>query len=1230
MSPSFHAAGVVPRANRPPGSSFAADRLKPLTRLVSPSDSVSRSYYVESPSTERSGFSAHSSQSNHSRRSSMTSQSHPSPATANGAHPVNLHGLPTTQASIPKLTLGSRLRVNQVVPDQDQPLSKTPHPYDLILPGEEIQCRKPPHKARTMSVVATGPAHSTSIASVNRSRSFRIGARRFTQTANTSHPSVNQVGSANATAALHARRYSSIAREPSAATVSRGSSHAGDLFEDDDPDREPKRITRHDTQVLLVSFNSLIGRDGGGEAVGNLLAFILQGGLSKVKVEITALVGDVLRAIPTLRAAYVSVYLHEIAEQIQKIGELLWAEPDLKAIYDSIYARVLGLAAPSLVSSPPLSLHRLWKIIVEKFTTLPIYQSAILKVIETLSKLILVSEELRVGLWTSISQALSQPHGPQPDDCPTVSMGNFLGLLFSAIEQLSGSSIRPLVKSFLSWFAIVDDVLMNLAEATITLLNQTHAPSNGLPGDYVSHPFGYIYSPTESNAKLDIVVQTWLAKFKEEPNHRNAFEQLNRSLNNVWSGILGNSTFNRFSRDLLRVWKGIVGKPSKSIPGTGLEGGLECLKTLASAFLEIPIGDVITQHNGVNLSIRDLILSAIDILPVEISFSTHSRLFPSDCSFQSSTQIEMKGLQLGIKNACSVCVEDSNSGSNHFGTAMISTILDLAIDFIPKNTKLPQLLMSLPLYGGSSVTVSSADIKFLNSSDLKISDESLKSLKDQVHQKVKITVQDYLDSFFKIWFAVKSASSTKNLSAQKHRSKIPASRITQQPSHHLHRLPETHGNARDRFKATIRNLTGIKTGSVLTQLQNPLSGPGSPLASPPAGEDPECKRKRRQSMADYLTDISRADSTLPENIQRPPVADCHRRHLNSLNLPNVFDEDEDDLPSEFPTMARSLSLSARGDTTSVDKIIRPIVSSKADLNSVLSHRGGMPNFPMVEMSYEAYEKAEASIDDCTNAPIMELGGQEVSSMAQSLSELATRDTTIEEAIAHPPTVVGSQDQAYLQSDCNMTMDKITRHLSGLTDLTEQHVNTVTPQQRVLRRNATPPELSSKIVMANVLPDSAMEDNTLPETQATGHLSGPVNALGVPVGKKITSLPDKEIVAMRSCLSEVATTDTTLSRNIAAPPGTQHVYRGSALPNSYTGVKPLRSMSATLNEAIEKDYTTPEAQAELYRNARAQADQVIALSENEMKLRRESFKLTKEAMKDTTLLESIRNPPVVQH
>ncbi|KAA1101609.1 hypothetical protein PGT21_025850 [Puccinia graminis f. sp. tritici] len=1201
---------------KPSGLSFASEKLKPLTQLSSPSEALFRSDIAGHP-IDKALSSAHLTQSDHSRRGSMSSQSHHS---SNAPHtPLHhLHGLPTTQTSMPKLTLGNRPRYNEGVHHKEV-TPNGPHPYDLILPGEETH--KIPVRTRALSA-ATAPA--TSVASDNRSKSFRVGARRFTQSG---HASVHfdPLTRTNNRSSFHGRRYSNAVREPSAAAASITSSNAGDAFEEDDHARDPRKLAKHDTQMLLISFNSLLGRDGGGRAVEKLIAFVLRGGLSQVLQEVTGLVKQVLQGVSTLQAAYVSVYMHEITEQIQKIGGLLFVEPELLSMFDSFYSRFRAHAAPNSTGLQSVSLSNIWEILVDKFTNSPVYQSALLKLIETFSKLVLSSEQLRDGLWTSFSQAFSQAQRSQSDPA-TANIATCLSLLFAAVEQLTGCSIRPFVKHFISWLAIVDDLLTKLATETSDILNHPLSLPIVLPTDYTTHPFGYVYSPTESCAKLDAVIQKWLSVFGEDPVHQDAFEHFKRCFDNVTSGIMGNSTFARFSRDLVRVWRGIMGHPSEGIAGTGLEGGMECLKNLASHFIEIPVDNLTTRHQGFDLTLDGFKLCVLDALPYEISFSTHCRLFPSNCSFQNSTRLELKDLQLGLKNACPVHLKDGTSGSSWQSTAKIHTKLNISIDFIPQDNTLPKMLTSLPYYGGSLVKVSTSDISLSGATDLKVPDTLWLELKDQMRGILEIAVQGYVDSFFKTWFAVQPRAAT-DLPVEVPPPKSAGAQSIHSIPSYSPKLLETHGNARDRFKASIRNLTGIKTGTVLTQLQNPLSGAGSPLISPSAEEAPGSKSKRRQSMADYLTDISKADSTLPENIQRPPVAESQRPNNNSASLPNVFDEDEEDAPAEFETMARSLSFSTRGDSTCVDKIIRPLVSAKADVNSVFSHRGALPNFPMVEMSYEAYQRAEASLDEKSNTPTMEIGGQEIPSMAQSLSELATRDTTTEEAIAHPPAVEDShQGQSYVEPGGNLTMDQITRHLSGLTDLPVQDAD-VTPQQRILRRNVTPPGLPSKMVMANVLTDSAMEDNTLPENQATGHLSGPVDAAGVPTSNNVTSLSESEIFAMRNKLSTMAATDMTLSSNIALPPGTQHVYRGPPT-NGYTGLKVLRSMSTTLNDAIEKDYTTPEGQAELYRTNHSQGDQVVGLTEKEMKQRRQSFKLTEEAMKDMTLIESIRNPPMV--
>jgi hypothetical protein len=134
--------------------------------------------------------------------------------------------------------------------------------------------------------MSTATAPPNLIASRDRSKSLRVGARRFTQTAHASVHSDAHKG-AGKNSAWHGRRYSSIAREPSAATITREASHRGEIFEEDIDIRDAKRLANHDTRMLLVSLNSLLGRDGGGKAVENLIVFVLQGGFNQVLEEIT-------------------------------------------------------------------------------------------------------------------------------------------------------------------------------------------------------------------------------------------------------------------------------------------------------------------------------------------------------------------------------------------------------------------------------------------------------------------------------------------------------------------------------------------------------------------------------------------------------------------------------------------------------------------------------------------------------------------------------------------------------------------------------------------------------------------------------------------------------------------------------------------------------------------------------------------------------------------------------
>lgn len=120
--------------------------------------------------------------------------------------------------------------------------------------------------------------------------------------------------------------------------------------------------------------------------------------------------------------------------------------------------------------------------------------------------------------------------------------------------------------------------------------------------------------------------------------------------------------------------------------------------------------------------------------------------------------------------------------------------------------------------------------------------------------------------------------------------------------------------------------------------------------------------------------------------------------------------------------------------------------------------------------------------------------------------------------------------------------------------------------------------------------------------------------------------------MSKALTKDATIDTTLPENIACPPGHHPTNRHPSSENGFVALKTLRSMSTTLDEFTEKDFTTPEGQLEthrMYEKSRSgQSEQVVGLTDQELKLRRQSFKLSDKAMQDTTLLENIRQPPVV--
>ncbi|KAI8452528.1 hypothetical protein BY996DRAFT_6415426 [Phakopsora pachyrhizi] len=179
----------------------------------------------------------------HSWPGSMSSETY---ASANSNQATGLHSASTLQASLPNLTLGTRVRSKDPQFNDTTSRQIGPHPYGLILPGQEV--RRPPVKTRTVSNVTQSTVGLLRSVSSNRNKTISIGSCCFTQTAKSpisGGGTLSAVGTSNQAAALHARRFSTIARDPSVAIVSPNLSAAGN-------NNKSVNITKGQKQLLLV------------------------------------------------------------------------------------------------------------------------------------------------------------------------------------------------------------------------------------------------------------------------------------------------------------------------------------------------------------------------------------------------------------------------------------------------------------------------------------------------------------------------------------------------------------------------------------------------------------------------------------------------------------------------------------------------------------------------------------------------------------------------------------------------------------------------------------------------------------------------------------------------------------------------------------------------------------------------------------------------------------------
>lgn len=286
-----------------------------------------------------------------------------------------------------------QLPSSQIAPEQlNSPASARPHPYALVEPGQEVAYADSPGTATTATPVSAAAslglgrarAHTTGgpgarparrpssvvgrlSGTVTPQRQTPVGARRFTivgdEAAYGTGPTAGQV------AAIHGRRFSTIAREPAASFSSTGTapgaaSHAAQRGTGVGVARgaappsvrsrqmsEPflglgrgwKDLLKGDAESLVVSLKAVLGRDGGAEAVGDLVYLLLNGGLVRARevlygalcvqmhccirltdwTDFAEVLKTAGRDMAPLQSAYAQVHLHELLQQLQKIAALV-------------------------------------------------------------------------------------------------------------------------------------------------------------------------------------------------------------------------------------------------------------------------------------------------------------------------------------------------------------------------------------------------------------------------------------------------------------------------------------------------------------------------------------------------------------------------------------------------------------------------------------------------------------------------------------------------------------------------------------------------------------------------------------------------------------------------------------------------------------------------------------------------------------------------------------------
>jgi hypothetical protein len=512
---------------------------------------------------------------------------------------------------------------------------------------------------------------------------------------------------------------------------------------------------------------------------------------------------------------------------------------------------------------------------------------------------------------------------------------------------------------------------------------------------------------------------------------------------------------------------------------------------------------------------------------------------------------------------------------------------------------------ALAHYDSSSLRVENCDVSFHGTGKDSVYDLVWPLIRKSIVKKIEQKGQAWLESQLSYWLPAKpSLPPPLSKSRRSSRYEPVSAGVTTS-------WMDTHADARDRFRHELRRHPGLRS-DVLDKLESPFSNPPS---APPseAGDDgtgrfPSPKFVRRKSMAEYLTDVSSKDATLETNITSPPVASAGA-------LPSGFHEDEN---VDYEYMAASLSNTSRRDTTTPDAAANPPIDPTGEMMSAFAHHDRAPRYAG-EMSFEEYEHVTADRDQPT--------------MARSLSEVASRDATTIDAIREPPSAVGpSSFEASQDRFTQPPMNKVTRDLSGLPDDSNAAIGAPKLGSRSMSSPApvAGPGLRSLSRMSDVLNEATTQDYTSPEAQVSMHRTGSRGAETT----SDTGLTQHELKERRKsfALSEDAMRDATLPENIASPTSTmRRTFSSSsssrvASPSTYTGLKNVLPMGATLDGALEEDLTLPERQADYHRlqrtASRESGESFTGIDPESLKKRRMSSYLSDSAKQDATLYDNV--------